>query len=373
MAAFPLRREHFEIAIICVLKIEGDAVEALLTETFSGLGKAEHDENFYTTGILGGKPIVLVAPRGMGTLNAANAARDMRQSFTRIKLALVTGVAGGATSTPEGDEILLGDVLISTQILQSDFGRNYADVVKIKDGLADTLGRPRQELANFLNHLQRSKCVQVLTKRINEYITEDCLVDVPYPGHGNDHLFPSDYPHRHRGDHLACICEVCTSAGDPVCDEAQDSKCDALHCDIGTCVRRRRIQDCQEPVDIRSGLSQQQILRRQNANPVSGPALPAQIHFGIIASSSQVLKNSKLRDELVTTRNVIGFEMEGAGCWDTFPTIVVKSVCDYADSHKNKQWQSYASAMAACCARGIVEEWQTSQTMTNSSRSGRPF
>lgn len=82
----------------------------------------------------------------------------------------------------------------------------------------------------------------------------------------------------------------CTSASDPVCNEAQDSKCDALHCDIGTCVRRRRIQHCAEPIDTRSGLSQQLILRRQNANPVSGPALPAQIYFGIIASSSQVLQ-----------------------------------------------------------------------------------
>ena len=31
--------------------------------------------------------------------------------------------------------------------------------------------------------------------------------------------------------------------------------------------------------------------------------------------------------------------MEGTGVWDHFPRLVVKGVCGYADSHKNKQWQ----------------------------------
>ncbi|KAK4496675.1 hypothetical protein PRZ48_012657 [Zasmidium cellare] len=363
MAALPLRREHFEIAIICVLETEGNAIEALFTETFCGLGKAEHDENFYVTGIFGGKPVVLVAPRNMGVLNAADAVNHMRLSFTKIRLALVTGVAGGAPHTPKGGEILLGDVLISTQVLQSDFGRMYAGGIKIREGPADGLGPPRQELANFLKYLQRDKCVQNLTQRINEGIAEETLAGFSYPGHGNDHLFPREYPHRHRGDHVACKCEGCLTADDPVCDAAQESRCAALQCDAGQCILRKRVRDCVEPTDIGSGLSQHQLLQKRDTGPTSGPALPARIHFGAIASSSQVLKSSTVRDELAKTRKVIGFEMEGAGCWAIFPTIVVKSVCDYADGHKDKQWQPYASALAACCAREIVEKWQTSQTM----------
>ncbi|KAJ5894885.1 hypothetical protein N7495_006576 [Penicillium taxi] len=49
--------------------------------------------------------------------------------------------------------------------------------------------------------------------------------------------------------------------------------------------------------------------------------------------------------------------MEGAGLWDTIPTIVVKGVCNYADSHKNKKWQRYAAATAATCTKGILKEW----------------
>jgi nucleoside phosphorylase len=49
--------------------------------------------------------------------------------------------------------------------------------------------------------------------------------------------------------------------------------------------------------------------------------------------------------------------MEGAGVWDNFPCIVIKGVCDYADSHKNKKWQGYAAATAAACMKAFLKEW----------------
>jgi len=54
---------------------------------------------------------------------------------------------------------------------------------------------------------------------------------------------------------------------------------------------------------------------------------------------------------------VIAFEMEGAGIWDEVPSIVVKGVCDYADSHKNKDWQDYAAATAASACKAILEKY----------------
>jgi nucleoside phosphorylase len=49
--------------------------------------------------------------------------------------------------------------------------------------------------------------------------------------------------------------------------------------------------------------------------------------------------------------------MEGAGVWDAFPCVVIKGVCDYADSHKNKKWQGYAAATAAACMKAFLKEW----------------
>jgi hypothetical protein len=51
---------------------------------------------------------------------------------------------------------------------------------------------------------------------------------------------------------------------------------------------------------------------------------------------------------------VLCFEMEAAGLASTFPCAVIRGICDYADSHKNKSWQSYAAATAAAVAKEIL-------------------
>lgn len=37
-----------------------------------------------------------------------------------------------------------------------------------------------------------------------------------------------------------------------------------------------------------------------------------------------------------------------------FPCIVVRGVCDYADSHKNTQWQGYAALVAASYTKELL-------------------
>ena len=37
-----------------------------------------------------------------------------------------------------------------------------------------------------------------------------------------------------------------------------------------------------------------------------------------------------------------------------FRCLVIRGICDYADSHKNKTWQPYAAATAAACAKEIL-------------------
>jgi nucleoside phosphorylase len=59
-------------------------------------GKISGDDNAYTVGEIGGKPVVLVAPRNMGTTNTRDLARGLRISFPNISYAFVVGIAGGA-------------------------------------------------------------------------------------------------------------------------------------------------------------------------------------------------------------------------------------------------------------------------------------
>jgi hypothetical protein len=56
------------------------------------------------------------------------------------------------------------------------------------------------------------------------------------------------------------------------------------------------------------------------------------------------MKSGQHRDKIARKEKVIGFKMEGVGVWDNVPCIIIKGVCDYADSHKSKLWQAYAAA-----------------------------
>ena len=64
--------------------------------------------------------------------------------------------------------------------------------------------------------------------------------------------------------------------------------------------------------------------------------------------------------------------MEGAGVWENFPaSLVIKGVCDYADSHKSKKWQNYAAATAAAVTKGFLENWNTDMQFHASSKFDR--
>jgi nucleoside phosphorylase len=80
------------------------------------------------------------------------------------------------------------------------------------------------------------------------------------------------------------------------------------------------------------------------------------VHYGLIASGNQVIKDATLRDKLNKRLggNVLCVEMEAAGLMNDFPCIVVRGICDYADSHKNKDWQEHAAAVAAAFAKELL-------------------
>lgn len=79
------------------------------------------------------------------------------------------------------------------------------------------------------------------------------------------------------------------------------------------------------------------------------------IHYGTIASGNQVMKDGITRDVLsAKLGGVLCFEMEAAGLMNYLPSLVVRGICDYADSHKNKKWQPFAAAAAAACAKEVL-------------------
>jgi nucleoside phosphorylase len=100
---------------------------------------------------------------------------------------------------------------------------------------------------------------------------------------------------------------------------------------------------------------------RQVVRPARGESGPI-VHYGLIASGNQVIKHGKARERLGGELNILCFEMEAAGLMDNFPCLVIRGICDYADTHKNKEWQPYAAAAAAAYAKELLNTTPGSQT-----------
>ena len=46
--------------------------------------------------------------------------------------------------------------------------------------------------------------------------------------------------------------------------------------------------------------------------------------------------------------------MEAAGIMNHFPCLAVRGICDYLNTHKNKDWQGYAAMTAAAYTKELL-------------------
>jgi nucleoside phosphorylase len=151
----PRNRNGFKVAVLCALGTESDAVEAVFDDIWQyQYGKAQGDPNAYTTGRIGNHNVVLAFLPSMGKVSAASVAASLHCSFPEIRLGLVVGICGGVpTHRDTKDEILLGDVIIGTTIVQHDLGRQYPNKAVRKDTHDDNLSRPANEIRSFLQKI----------------------------------------------------------------------------------------------------------------------------------------------------------------------------------------------------------------------------
>jgi hypothetical protein len=85
------------------------------------------------------------------------------------------------------------------------------------------------------------------------------------------------------------------------------------------------------------------------------------------------MKDAVTRDRLAHELDIICFEMEAAGLMDILPCLPIRGICDYSDSHKAKDWQKYAAAVAAAYAREFLEALPaTGDALRNSLPNARP-
>jgi nucleoside phosphorylase len=303
-----LRRDEYTVGWVCALPVELAAAQEILDEEHATPSNNADDSNIYTCGRVGEHNVVAAClPDGqIGNCSAAAVAAQMKLTFTSIRFGLMVGIGGGVPS--EEKDIRLGDVVVSKQngthggVVQYDFGRTTPDGFE----RTGSLNTPPTVLRNAIANVQAK---QIRGKsRLAEYLLELArLPDFTRDAAGTDNLFKAEYNHK----------------GGATCKQ----------CDTSYLEDRK--------------------LRKQDI-PV--------VHYGTIASGNQVMRNATERDRVsAELGGVLCFEMEAAGLMNNFPCLVIRGVCDYADSHKNKQWQAYAAGTAVAYAKELLSVIQAAE------------
>ncbi|PSN59255.1 purine and uridine phosphorylase [Corynespora cassiicola Philippines] len=304
----------YTVGWICAITTEYVAAQAFLDEKH---GRPEHvhshDNNDYTLGRIGQHNVVVaVLPEGeYGTSSAAVVARDMLHSFPNVRIGLMVGIGGGAPSSKH--DIRLGDIVVSAPrdgkggVFQYDFGKTIQEQSFRPTGF---LNQPPTALRTAMGGLKAEyeSDGHQLDDAVNGVLGKKPRLKRKYqrPGPDTDKLYLSGMLHP-TNDEANCA-EVC--GGDP------------------------------------SKLVPRNARTEEDDNPA--------VHYGIVASANQLMKDALLRDKFAKENGVLCFEMEAAGLMNHFPCLVIRGICDYSDTHKNKDWQGYAAMTAAAYAKDLL-------------------
>ena len=298
--AHQLRREDYTVGWVCALPVELAAAQEMLDEEHDTPRYNAQDTNLYTCGRVGKHNVVIAClPEGQtGTNSAAAVAVQMKSTFSSTRFGLMVGIGGGVPS--EEADLRLGDVVVSKP------HKTHGGVVQYDSGKATPSGFERSGALNtpptvLLNAVAKVRAEQMRGKdRLLEYLSKlDSLLDFTREAAGLDALYDATYDHK----------------GGATCKQ----------CDISYLVVR-------EP---------------RNQDVV--------IHYGTVASGNQVMRSAAERDKVsAELGGVLCFEMEAAGLMNNFPCLVIRGICDYADSHKNKRWQAYAAGTAAAYTKEVL-------------------
>lgn len=309
---------QYDVGWIAPLPLELTAARYMLDVEHE---EVTDNEYRYIAGEIGDHKVVIGIQSKMGTSAAADLAARMRRACPNIKFFLVVGIGGGVPSYgPAGDknDIVLGDVVVSSPRGNHGGVFTYDTGAWVKDGQLSITGHlngPPSELSAAVGSLrsrydgsQGTKIPQYLAQ-MRSKLSQEVRAKFEDQGADNDRLYDGDSLHPQDKQNEPC------------------SNC----CGLSSCTQRtRRGEGAGRAVDT------------------------PKVHYGNIASSNQLQISATKRDSIAAEHEAICFEMEGAGVIQSHPCLVIRGICDYSDSHKNKRWQSYAAATAAAYAKELL-------------------
>lgn len=309
-----LGNDDYTVGWVCAITTEHVAAQAFLDEQHEAPQYVSpNDNNNYALGRIGKHNIVIaVMPHGeYGISSAASVARDMLHSFPNIRIGLLVGIGSGVPSKKH--DIRLGDVVVSTPsnresgVFQYDFGKTIQDRSFCTTGF---LNQPPAILRTAIGGLKSQYELEGhhIQDAIDSVFAKFPKLKRKYkrPDFETDRLYHSTVIHR-LGDERSCDVSCGNSPPELIVRSLQDSSED----------------------------------------------IPA-IHYGLIASANELMRDAEIRDKLAMDKDVLCFEMGAAGLMNHFPCLVIRGICDYADTHGNTEWQGYAAMAAAAYTKDLL-------------------
>ncbi|KAF5664844.1 nacht ankyrin domain-containing protein [Fusarium denticulatum] len=289
----------YTVGWICALTTELVAAKSFFHEEYEVTleAQAPGDNNSYSFGRMGRHDVAVAClPRARyGIAPAASVARDMLRTFPNIRVGLMVGIVSVLSGTKGG-------------VLHHARGKTLQQQ---EFQLTGSLNQPPQFLLTAVGALEADYKGEghEMNERIEEALSRRPRLRKRYarPSADTDRLYES----RH--------------------------------------IR----QECRASTACKENCGEENLITRNSRGDNDDDPM---VHYGLIASSDKLMKDITIRDKLAMEEGVLCFEMEAAGLMNHFPCLIIRGICDYDDSHKNKEWQGFTAMTAAAYANELLQK-----------------
>ncbi|KAH7303469.1 hypothetical protein B0I35DRAFT_179231 [Stachybotrys elegans] len=336
MATRPLTGSDIKIAIICevpelyeALCVISERLPEVAVEDFPA---ADSIPFLYRCCRIGNHNVCLAGLTGVDKVFIGPSVSQLGSAFNNLRLIFLVGICGGVPYH-DGQDILLGDVVIADNVIEYD---------DFELSEATRVFKPRDEHPiSLINRLKTSAGRESVERSMIgtlveiQYRTSDIFRSSAwaYPGTKQDRLFVPDYSHKHHGI-VECGCD-----DQHICQKASVSNCEQIPCNELLTITRKRLL----------------MKRMSEANENTVEAQAPKITIGSVCYTNNPPASGEGRDVICEKTGAIAFNYAAVPIWRSLPCLVVKGICDYSDGHGNVKWHHFAMATAASAVTALLD------------------
>ncbi len=336
---------YFDVCVVCALAKEAKAFMSVTSRQCrvrfeKGFSSESKREYRYTTIYNNRREQLTIHVSWLtnpGPLEAGSHITSVFREF-RPRLAIMTGICAG-----DRRRVKLGDLVVADRAFLYDNGKVEVDKDGQREYLYDTdTGHSARDVLHFVRMFDLWKPTVAKLRRP-----------------------PSK--RQQREWLLSKLLEETTSRVDTIQVEELEKHAPGW---------RKIVQEMQEGAD--PYLSKERTLRdksrvselryKEDEFPFKDPLRP-ECHIAPMASGSAVRRDDPFKEVQIPVRGTVAIDMEGAAFYRIVEdfvgtrSLLVKGVCDYADSDKDDTYHQYASSVSALYALCFIREYATSDRM----------